>query len=70
MSKGAGKADGWIIKLDEQGNIKWDKRIGGSNGDDILSIIQAEDEGYIVSGYTMSKGAGKADGWIIKLEEK
>ena len=69
-SKGAGKADGWIIKLDEQGNIKWDKRIGGSNGDDILSIIQAKDGDYIAVGETESKGAGDWDGWIIKLDEQ
>lgn len=70
MSKGTGKANGWIIKLDEQGNTKWDKTIGGSNGDDILSIIQAKDGDYIAAGWTMLKGAGGADAWVIKLEEK
>jgi len=70
QSKGAGEWDAWIIKLDEQGNIEWDKTIGGSSWDSILSIIQTEDGDYVVAGWTMSKGAGEADAWVIKLDEK
>jgi hypothetical protein len=70
QSKGAGEWDAWIIKLDEQGNMEWDKTIGGSYWDSILSIIQTEDGDYVVAGWTMSKGAGEADAWIIKLDEK
>ncbi len=70
QSKGAGEWDAWIIKLDKQGNIEWDKTIGGSSWDSILSIIQTEDGDYVVAGWTMSKGAGEADAWVIKLDEK
>jgi len=70
QSKGAGEWDAWIIKIDEQGNIEWDKIIGGSSWDSILSIIQTEDGDYVVAGWTMSKGAGEADVWIMKLDEK
>ena len=70
QSKGAGEWDAWIIKIDEQGNIEWDKTIGGSSWDSILSIIQTEDGDYVVAGWTMSKGAGEADVWIMKLDEK
>ena len=70
QSKGAGEWDAWIIKLDEQGNIEWDKTIGGSSWDSILSIIQTEDGDYVIAGWTMSKGAGEADAWVIKLDEK
>ena len=70
QSKGAGEWDAWIIKLDEQGNVEWDKAIGGSSWDSILSIIQTEDGDYVVAGWTMSKGAGEADAWVIKLDKK
>jgi len=59
--------DVWVIKLDKNGDKVWDRTFGG-NGDDVAeSIVQTKDGGYIVAGYTWSKGAGKADAWIIKL---
>ena len=68
-SMGEGKTDVWIVKLDKRGNLIWDKTFGGSENDEAHSIIQTEDEGYAVVGWTKSKGAGKADVWVIKLDE-
>jgi len=68
-SMGAGKTDVWIVKLDKRGNLIWDKTFGGSENDEAHSIIQTEDEGYAVIGWTKSKGAGNADVWVIKLDE-
>jgi len=50
--------------------LTWDKTFGGSDRDVALSIIQTEDGDYVVAGWTMSKGAGEADAWVIKLDEK
>jgi len=68
-SMGAGKTDVWIIKLDKRGNLIWDKIFGGSEDDEAHSIIQTEDGGYAVAGWTKSKGAGNSDVWVIKLDE-
>jgi len=68
-SKGAGRADAWVIKLDENGNKVWDKTFGGKDWDEAKSIIQTKDGGYVVAGYTESRGAGRADAWVIKLDE-
>ena len=68
-SMGAGKTDVWIVKLDKRGNLIWDKTFGGSENDEAHSIIQTEDGGYAVVGWTKSKGAGNADVWVIKLDE-
>ena len=35
----------------------------------VNSIIQTEDGGYALAGYTESKGAGRYDAWVIKLDE-
>ena len=70
LSKGAGREDFWVIKLDEQGKEIWDKTYGGSGDDVATSLIQTTDGGYAVAGSTTSKGAGKEDFWIIKLDEK
>jgi len=69
-SKGVGREDAWVIKLDENGEIVWDKSFGGSNEDVARCIIQTEDGGYAVAGYTESKGAGRYDVWVMKLDEK
>ena len=68
QSKGEGKWDAWIIKTDEQGNIKWEKTFGGSDDDCAYTIIETNDGGYLFSGYTKSKGAGKEDVWVTKLD--
>lgn len=67
-SKGAGHFDAWVLKLDEKGNLEWDKTFGGSSKDDAFSIQQTNDGGYIVAGSTLSKGAGDWDAWILKLD--
>jgi len=68
FSKGAGGADLWVIKLDSQGNMIWDRTYGGSDADEAWSLIQTTDGGYAVAGSTFSKGAGGADLWVIKLD--
>ena len=69
-SLGAGSYDVYIIKLDSNGNMKWEKTFGGSSDDYALSIQQTSDGGYIVAGVTWSFGAGSADFYIIKLDSK
>ncbi|WP_340075928.1 hypothetical protein [Leptobacterium sp. I13] len=65
--------DFWVLKLDNDGNIQWNKTYGGS-GDDIgQDIIQTIDGGYAVTGYSMSadgdasNNEGFHDNWVIKL---
>ncbi|MBM7560374.1 Ig-like domain-containing protein [Marinitoga litoralis] len=66
--------DYWIIKLDENGNLEWQKTFGGSDSDSAHSIEQTTDGGFIVAGYTKSNDGdvtgnhGGADYWIIKLD--
>jgi len=65
---GATSGDFWVIKLDSDGNREWDKTFGGSKYDYANSLIQTTDGGYAVAGTTSSKGAGREDFWIIKLD--
>lgn len=68
FSFGAGSGDGWIIKLDSEGNKLWDRTFGGSNDDSLYLLVQTSDGGYAIAGYTFSYGMGKADFWLIKLD--
>ena len=68
-SKGAGNSDAWVLKLDEEGNILWDKTYGGEENDGAFSVVEAEGQSYIICGYTWSNGKGKDDGWVIKIDQ-
>ena len=66
--------DCWIVKLDKNGNIQWQKSLGGSSNDLARSIQQTSDGGYILAGGTesddgdVSSNHGSDDAWIIKLD--
>ncbi|MFC5269130.1 gliding motility-associated C-terminal domain-containing protein [Adhaeribacter terreus] len=71
-----GREDFWVVRLDANGNKIWDKTFGGSERDEILSLQQTFDGGYILGGYSKSgisgdKGQasrGSDDYWIVKLD--
>jgi hypothetical protein len=69
-SFGAGKGDIWVLKLNEGGDIEWQRTFGGKEHDSARSIIQTDDGGYIVAGITQSFGLGDEDIWILKLDAK
>ena len=67
LSFGAGGYDAWVLKLNADGNVVWQKTYGDSGDDYPNSIQQGSDGGYIVAGYTNSFGAGNYDAWVLKL---
>jgi len=65
-----------VVKLDNVGNISWQKTLGGSSDDapaDMHAIEQGSDGGYIVGLNTYSNDKdvtnnnGKYDAWVVKL---
>lgn len=70
-----GSRDSWIVKIDATGAIVWQKNYGGSGLDDINSIEQTADGGYIFVGSTLSSASGNVTGtnkgnydiWVVKL---
>jgi predicted secreted protein len=66
-SFGAGGCDLWILKLNEDGAVQWQRTYGGGSPDAADLIIQTSDGGYLVAGYTASYGAGAIDMWLLKL---
>ncbi len=67
---GGNQYDFWVLKLDKDGNIGWQKTYGGGNWDIAFSSTETSDGGYIVSGTTSSFGDGNDDIWILKLDAK
>ena len=67
-SKGNGKKDSWVLRLDKNGELIWEKTFGGDENDQGNSIIETSDDGYAITGSTESKGNGKQDLWVLKLD--
>ena len=65
---GAGEKDVWLLKLDANGDVTWQKTYGGTAGDEGYSVQQTSDGGYIVAGGTRSFGEGNYDIWLLKLD--
>jgi len=63
-----GDFDMQVIKLDLQGNIIWQKNIGGTGKDHAESVTENKDGELIIAGKTSSWGAGNDDMWLVKLD--
>ena len=69
-----GNTDYWLVKLDGNGNLKWQRTYGGSENDYARSVIQTKDGGYLVGGYTASidgdvtSNQGMDDEWVIRTD--
>jgi len=68
-SKGEGESDAWIIKVDVNGNLVWDKAVGGEGFDMPTCIAVSNYEGYLVGGFTFSFGNGERDFWLFKVDD-
>ena len=61
------RADAWLIRLDQNGKKLWDRTYGGRGWDEFVSIKEMEDGNWAAFGWTDSKGHGKTDAWLVKL---
>jgi hypothetical protein len=63
----------WCHKLDANGNIEWRNYFGGTNNDRSFDVVQANDGGFVVTGFSesndfdVSNSHGSYDYWVIKI---
>lgn len=74
VSGNKGNADAWVVKLGINGEIEWQKCLGGSAYDEAFDILQTPDGGYVVAALTYSNDQdvtgyrGGGDIWVVKLD--
>ena len=68
-SYGAGNSDIYLVKLDSMGSVLWSKTLGGFNNDVAKSIVQVQDSGYVIAGFTNSFGNGGYDALLIRTDK-
>ena len=74
---GYGNTDYWIVKLDKNGVVKWQKTFGGIYNDEFKSLETCKDGGYLIGGNSNSPMSGSKthdniginDYWIIKIDK-
>jgi len=74
VSGAKGSQDYWVINIDQNGNLNWQKVLGGTEADYANTIITDQDSGYIIGGISYSDNGdinnalGEGDYWTVKLD--
>ena len=73
VSSNNGIYDFWVIKIEQNGTLQWQKTFGGSNSDYVHDIQLTPDGGFVVTGETESNNGdvsgnhGLTDHWMARL---
>ncbi|MHA2309278.1 MAG: hypothetical protein ACXABJ_08375, partial [Candidatus Heimdallarchaeaceae archaeon] len=63
-----GVASMYLIKTDSEGNKEWEGIYGGLKFDVAYSLVQTDDNGFVLAGFTNSYGAGQYDAYLVKTD--
>ncbi|WP_440947770.1 hypothetical protein ACSAZL_05840 [Methanosarcina sp. T3] len=61
-----GQSDAWLIKLDKNGNIEWNKTYGETYAEWGFLARQTSDGGYVLSGYSFPHGYNQS--YLVKTD--
>ncbi|MDC6350537.1 hypothetical protein PP178_03160 [Zeaxanthinibacter sp. PT1] len=76
VSVNYGESDVWIIKIDDNGSLLWERSIGGTGFDTARSINTGSNGDLIISGYSNSSDGhlhmnyGENDAWVIRTNQQ
>jgi hypothetical protein len=76
-----GLNDMWLVKIDPDGNILWQRSYGGTGNDELLSLEETTDGGFILGGFSFSAASGNktsthygnassSDFWVIRTDAR
>ncbi len=69
-------ADIWVLKIDQDGDIEWQRALGGTLWDMGNRVVETSDGGFLIGGSARSGdgdvsenySVGKEDIWLVKLD--
>ena len=68
-SLGEGNADAYLIRTDKDGNLLWEKTMGGAGKDIAHALISTKDGNFAFCGENASKNPeNKGDAWLVKFD--
>ena len=74
VSTNYGNADIWLVEIDPQGNLIWEKSLGGSMFDSAKDLLPMNDNLYCVTGSSRSNDVdvttnnGENDAWTVVVD--
>ena len=75
ISNTKGSYDFWLVKINGEGSLVWERSFGGSGIDVAYDIERTQDDAYVIVGHTFSTDKdislnhGESDAWLIKINE-
>lgn len=75
MTQAYGGLDAWVAKLDEDGNLIWQRSYGGSGSDAAMGAVELDDRSVVLLNTTdsrdfeISQSKGNKDLWIMRIED-
>lgn len=67
-SFGEGAFDIWLLKINSKGDTLWTKTYGGVGHEELYSVKETNDRGYIILGWTTTFSIGNRKAWLIKTD--
>lgn len=75
VSGNHGGGDAWVVKLSGDGQLLWQRCIGGSGSDVLYGVAALADGGFVAAGHTNSTDGdavatnGSHDTWMVRLDD-
>jgi hypothetical protein len=64
-----GGDDAWLMKLDANGStIEWQRTLGSGGDEQVTSVLQTTDGGFVIGGTTNEGGFGWENYWLVRLD--
>lgn len=75
ISNTKGSYDFWVVKIDQNGTMLWERSFGGTGIEIAYDITKTADGNYVIAGNTfstdtdISKNNGESDVWVIQIDD-
>jgi len=67
-SFGAGGIDGWLLRVDAAGGVRWSKTVGGNGDDNLRGVRLGVGDNVFAVGTYKDGDLGKEDGYVVSTD--